>query len=224
MAAHAFDQRTLLLGRARHAGEPFGVGELAARFRALASARSALAGLRRRHRRLQRPRAHSRWRGCAGCNARAPAWPPGKRSARPVADDGDGERRAGAPGADQHAFHRAFLGGADATGQRHIRRSSAPRRRQWRHAQADQYENQDAAHAHHPAVGETVVRLRRLLPECCAGPACKPSWQWHRPTKQVTTTCSDRPLFGHYLPIRQSTSTVLTTSPVGWRRMVRCSL
>ena len=129
VAAHAFDQRPLLLGRARHAHEPFGAGELAGNIR----------DLRQREIGLRRPL-------CADIGARrrgeliadgadrqrimSGSEPIGGKAvaAGGVGHDRDGERRAVAPGADQHAFHRAFLRRRDAAGQRKppARRNSSP--------------------------------------------------------------------------------------------------
>src|SRR6185503_10963030 len=39
----------------------------------------------------------------------------------PIADDGGGDRGAGAAGADEHALHRAFFGGGDRAGERNGR-------------------------------------------------------------------------------------------------------
>ncbi len=65
-----------------------------------------------------------------------------------IGDDGDGERRAVALGADQHAFHRAFLRGGDVAGQGKARGVEVPRRRRPHGRTANQNGKQGTANAH----------------------------------------------------------------------------
>ena len=117
MAAHAFDQRPLLLRRAGHAHEPLGIGQLRREIGGLAQLERDFG---RGGAKLDRLRAIE----LVADGANAQRVMAGRRTsvgkaktAVLVADHGDGDSRAGRLRADQHALHRAFLGRAHRTGQ-----------------------------------------------------------------------------------------------------------
>ena len=117
VAAHAFDQRPLLFRRAGHAHEPFAIGQLRREVGGLAQLDGDIG---RGGAEIDRLRAIE----LVADGANTQRVMPGRETsigeaetAVFVADDGDGDRRASRLRADQHAFHRAFLGGCHRTGQ-----------------------------------------------------------------------------------------------------------
>ena len=117
MAAHAFDQRPLLLRRAGHTHEPFGIGQLRREVGGLAQLDGHIGGSGAeidslRPIELVADGANAQ-RVTAGRETSI-----GEAEATVfVADDGDGDGRAGRLRADQHAFDRALLGRGHRAGQ-----------------------------------------------------------------------------------------------------------
>ena len=117
MTAHAFDQRPLLLRRAGHAHEPFGIGQLRGEVGGFAQLEGDIG---RSGAKLDRPRAIELIADGANAQRVVTGRQASIRKAKTavlVADHRDGDRRAGSLRADQHAFHRAFFGGCHRTGQ-----------------------------------------------------------------------------------------------------------
>ena len=131
MAGDAVQERALFLGRAGHAGHPFGIGQLRGEIRGLCQA--------------QIEPARGAWldvglggalelvagRADADCVTAGPelgAWKP--VAAVRIAHHADRDRGAGLLRADQHAFHAAFFGGSDPARQRRVRRAGCSSRNQ----------------------------------------------------------------------------------------------
>ena len=118
VAAHALHQRPLLFGRAGHAHEPLGVGELGGK----------IGGLGEVDRNIGRRRAKfdGLWAGeIVTRGAYAQRVMPGRQStvrkleaALRITDNRNRDRRARFLRANQNAFHRAFGGGANGARQR----------------------------------------------------------------------------------------------------------